>query len=91
MFNRVILTDETRHGPRNQSKGSTLNGVIRIDGQYEIFYTIPHSIISCSFWHTTQVVLVSYPVPHGPTVNADYHKFFLQYHQCCTAKRPEIL
>ena len=91
MFSRVILTDETRHGPRNQSKGSTPNGVFHIEGQYEIFYTNPHPIISCSFWHTTLGVLVSYTVPHGPNVNADYHKFFIQYHQCCTAKQTEIL
>lgn len=91
MFNRVTLTDETRHGPRNQSNGSTLYGVIHIDGQYIILHTIPCPRISRLFWHTTQGVLLSYPVPHGQTVNAGYHKFFLQYHLCRTAKRPDIL
>jgi hypothetical protein len=91
MFNRVILTGEPRHGPRNQSNGSTPNGVIHIYGQNVIFHTISHPRISCSFWLTTQVVVVSYPVPHGQTVDADYHKFLLQYHICRTVKRPEIL
>jgi hypothetical protein len=53
MFNRVILTDETRHGPRNQSNGSIPNDVIHIYGQNVIFHTISHSRISRSFWHTS--------------------------------------
>ena len=91
VFNRLILTAETQHGPRSQSKGSPPNGVIHIYGQNVIFHTIHHPRIICSFWHTTQGVLVSYPVPHGQTVKADYHKFFLQYHLCLIAERPEIL
>ena len=30
MYNRVILTDETRNGPRDQSNGSPPNGVVHI-------------------------------------------------------------
>jgi len=90
MFNRLILTDETRHGPRNQSNGSPPNGVVHIYGQNVISHTIHHPRTSCSFWHKTQGVLVSYPVPNGQTVKADYRKFFLHYHLCLTTKRQDI-
>jgi hypothetical protein len=85
MFNRVIFAAETRQGPRNQLNGSPPNGVIHIDNPNINFHKIHRTP------HTTQCVLVSHPVPHEQTVNADCYKFFLYYHICRTVTRPEIL